>query len=204
MDDRNWSDIAYNFMVCPHGYTFEGRGINITNGANGTNSGNRSSHAVMCLGGEDNPFGESEKIEFRECIIYISSQTLAPNTCKGHRDHKLTACPGDERYSWVHQGMPVSTNPVPVPDPVSEFEFQEDTMFVFQDGDKTLWVCTSLTFDLLTGPESASLGHWVQAKVVSNAERDIILERIRKNRKRSGLSQQAPITWTHNGVNYSF
>ena len=24
MDGRGWSDIAYNFLICPHGYTFEG------------------------------------------------------------------------------------------------------------------------------------------------------------------------------------
>ena len=26
MDSRGWSDIAYNAIVCPHGYVFEGRG----------------------------------------------------------------------------------------------------------------------------------------------------------------------------------
>lgn len=113
MDGRGWSDIAYNFVICPHGYIFEGRGFNTINGANGTNSGNRSSHAVMCLAGEENPFPESEKIGFKECIKYILDNTLAPNTCKGHRDHKSTECPGDVRYEWVHSGMPVSQLPEP-------------------------------------------------------------------------------------------
>src|SRR6266496_2949555 len=28
MDVKGWSDIAYNFLACPHGYVFEGRGLN--------------------------------------------------------------------------------------------------------------------------------------------------------------------------------
>lgn len=108
MDGKGWSDIAYNFIICPHGYTFDGRGLNVINGANGTNSGNRSSHAVMCLAGDGNHFSDVEKIEFRECIVFIAEHTLAPNSCKGHRDHKPTACPGDARYDWVHQGMPIN------------------------------------------------------------------------------------------------
>lgn len=119
MDGNGWSDIAYNFLECPHGYTFEGRGLDVVNAANGTNSGNNSSHAVMCIGGTGNTFTDAEKVGFRQCIDYIAIKTNAPNHCVGHRDHKPTQCPGDERYSWVHQGMPLSpvTPPTPTPAP---------------------------------------------------------------------------------------
>lgn len=109
MDAKGWSDIAYNFVPCPHGYIFEGRGLNTLNGANGTNIGNRTSHAIMCLAGGGNPFPETEKVGFRECVSYISNHTKAPDRCKGHRDHKSTDCPGDARYSWVHKGMPINS-----------------------------------------------------------------------------------------------
>ncbi len=115
MDTRGWSDIAYNFLECPHGYTFEGRGLNIVNGANGTNDGNRSSHAICCLAGEGNPFPITEKSGFKTCVAHIAEHTNAPNRCKGHRDHKSTECPGDERYGWVHAGMPVTSTPPPPP-----------------------------------------------------------------------------------------
>lgn len=121
MDARDWSDIAYNYLVCPHGYTFEGRGLNVINGANGTNSGNRSSHAICVLAGEGNPFPLAEKSGFRSTVKHIADHTVAPDRCKGHRDHKSTACPGDLRYSWVHAGMPISgTVPPPPPkgDPI--------------------------------------------------------------------------------------
>lgn len=128
MDGRGWSDIAYNFVICPHGYTFEGRGLNTYNGANGTNSGNRSSHAIMCLAGEGNAFTDAEKVEFRQCVEYVVEKTKCHTGCMGHRDHKSTACPGDIRYKWVHAGMPVPNAPVPAPKPTPEPVKEKDDM----------------------------------------------------------------------------
>lgn len=139
MDDRKWNDIAYNFIECPHGYTFEGRGLNIINGANGTTSGNRSSHAIMCLAGQTNPFPEKEKIGFRECVSYIAKHTLAPDgRCKGHRDHKLTECPGDERYHWVRRGMPLAQ--VPVVPPIVKKGKKMDTFLYQLVGEDAVWL----------------------------------------------------------------
>lgn len=115
MDAKGWNDIAYNFVVCRHGYVFEGRGLNVINGANGTNEGNRTSHAVMWLAGEGNPFTDAEKHGFREAVKYIDRMTNAPYDAIGHRDHKSTECPGDERYNWISQGMPGHTVTPSVP-----------------------------------------------------------------------------------------
>lgn len=117
MDSRGWADIAYNFVICPHEVIFEGRGLNVQNGANGTNSGNKTSHAIMWLSGEDNPFSEFQKAAFRQCVKYIGDNTQAPDACVGHRDHKATACPGDARYRWIKAGMPVGYAPIPPPVP---------------------------------------------------------------------------------------
>ncbi len=107
MDGRGWNDIAYNFLVCPHGYVFEGRGLNVVNAANGVTFANHTSHTICCLGGQENPFGQWEQQAFKECISYIAQSTGAPDTCKGHRDWHSTECPGNERYNWVHGGMPL-------------------------------------------------------------------------------------------------
>lgn len=112
MDVRKWADIAYNFVVCPHGDIYVGRGINVRNGANGTNSGNASSHAVMWLSGERNPFTNEERIGFVDCVRYISNLSSAPNSSIGHRDHKATLCPGDVRYNWIRQGMVTGNSPI--------------------------------------------------------------------------------------------
>lgn len=119
MDSRGWADIAYNFIVCPHRVIFEGRGFNIWNGANGTNTANRTSHAIMWLSGEDNPFTDGEKAAFREAVKLVSDKTLAPDKAVGHRDHKSTACPGDERYRWIQNGMNV---PSTVPPSMSPYD----------------------------------------------------------------------------------
>jgi hypothetical protein len=101
MDGQGWNDIAYNFVVCSHGYVFEGRGVNVTNGANGVNDANFNSHAVMCLAGQGNKFTASEKKAVQEVVGYIGRQAPAPAQLVGHRDHKSTECPGNERYSWL-------------------------------------------------------------------------------------------------------
>lgn len=119
MDGRGWSDIAYNFLVCQHGYVFEGRGLNVVNGANGTNTANQTSHAVTNISGEGDPFTDAQKVGFRECIRYINERTQAPGTVVGHRDHKATACPGEARYTWIRQGMPLSPAPAQPTNPSS-------------------------------------------------------------------------------------
>ncbi|MDX3161776.1 N-acetylmuramoyl-L-alanine amidase, partial [Streptomyces scabiei] len=35
MDGNGWSDIGYSFVVCTHGYVYEGRGLARRNSANG-------------------------------------------------------------------------------------------------------------------------------------------------------------------------
>jgi len=105
MDGKGWADIAYNFVVCPHGYVFEGRGINVRNGANGTNSGNANSHAIMWLSGQNNPFTTEEKVGWKDAYKYVRSQSGCASGALGHRDHKSTECPGNERYAWLKSGM---------------------------------------------------------------------------------------------------
>lgn len=106
MDGKGWADIAYNFVVCPHGYVFEGRGINVQNGANGTNNGNRTSHAIMWLSGQGNPFTPAEKTGWKDTYNYVRGSAGAASGALGHRDHKSTECPGNERYAWLKSGMP--------------------------------------------------------------------------------------------------
>lgn len=114
MDAKGWNDIAYNFGICQHSYVFEGRGLNVRNGANGTNAGNKTSHAIMMMAGPGNPFSLGEKAAFRDCVKYISEKTDAPYSAIGHRDHKSTECPGAARYEWIRGGMRLAgSTPLP-------------------------------------------------------------------------------------------
>lgn len=107
MDTRGWADIAYNWVTCPHGYVFEGRGLKYQNGANGTTTGNKTSPANCYLGGEGNPFTQEAKIAFHKLTKYVADNSSAPQGAMGHRDHKATQCPGNEIYNWIKLGMPV-------------------------------------------------------------------------------------------------
>src|SRR6478609_8591087 len=46
---ENYSDVAYNFAVCQHGYVLEGRGIGRRTGANGNQELNRKHYAVLVM-----------------------------------------------------------------------------------------------------------------------------------------------------------
>lgn len=107
MDSRGWADIAYNWLICPHGYTYEGRGLKYQSGANGTNAGNQTAQAICFMAGEGNEFTDAEKRAFLDTVRYIDTHTTAPSGAIGHRDWKATTCPGDERYRWIKAGMPL-------------------------------------------------------------------------------------------------
>lgn len=98
MDDRGWSDIAYNAIVCPHGYVFEGRGPGVRSAANGTDPGNDADVAVCYLSGEGDPFTAEGQAAMADAMHWL---------CPGgkrhaHRDWKPTACPGDTIAAWAH------------------------------------------------------------------------------------------------------
>ena len=103
-DGRGWADVAYNALVCPHGYIYEGRGANTASAANGYATANATWYAVCYLGGERDPFTDDAKQGFRDAVAWLRSQGNAGPEINGHRDHKATACPGDVIYAWLKSG----------------------------------------------------------------------------------------------------
>lgn len=102
INGRGWADIAYNAVVCPHGYIFEGRGPGVTSAANGNESTNDDWYAVCYLGGERDPFTDDGKAAFIEAVAWLREEGDAGPEVNGHRDHKATECPGNEIYTWLH------------------------------------------------------------------------------------------------------
>lgn len=98
MDARGWSDIAYNAVVCPHGYVFEGRGQGVRSAANGTDVGNDADGAVCYLGGEGDPFTPEGAAAMADALHWLSPGGQR----HAHRDWKPTTCPGDTIAAWVH------------------------------------------------------------------------------------------------------
>lgn len=118
---EGYSDIAYNLLVCRHGYVFEGRGKRKRTGANGNQELNRAHYAVMgLLGSEGDTSPTPEMIEgIKDAIAYLRSYG-AGREIKGHRDGYATTCPGEPLYALVRAGKlePGVLTPGPKPQPV--------------------------------------------------------------------------------------
>jgi hypothetical protein len=113
MDARDWADIAYNAVVCPHGYVFEGRWLGARSAAQGTNAGNNTSYAICGLWGQGDPFTDSGRMAYLECRAYF----MANGAGRGIHPHSYwhsTDCPGDACRQWIAAGAPSPAGPVVV------------------------------------------------------------------------------------------
>ena len=129
MDSRGWADVAYSYMVCEHGYVYEGRGVGKGSAANGTTAANLAYYAVCGLVGKGDTVTSALTDGIREAID-ICRRNGAGNEVVGHRDLFATECPGDALYSFAKAGAPYSSTvstggmsahapaPVPVTQPV--------------------------------------------------------------------------------------
>lgn len=118
---ENYSDIAYNYLVCQHGYVFEGRGKGKRTGANGNQELNRAHYAVMALlGNKGDTTPSAPMIDGIRYAVALLRKNGAGKEIKGHRDGFATACPGEPLYALVKAGKlePVPKTPVPKPKPV--------------------------------------------------------------------------------------
>ncbi|MFE2407138.1 GH25 family lysozyme [Kitasatospora sp. NPDC059408] len=108
MDSNGWSDIGYSFVVCEHGFVFEGRGLTRRNSANGDVPLNEAHYAVCALlGSSGSTEPTPEQLQgLRDAIEYCQQQGPAGPEIKGHRDGYQTDCPGDTLYAWVQAGAP--------------------------------------------------------------------------------------------------
>lgn len=107
MDRKGWSDIAYNYLACPHKYVFEGRGYDRRSSANGDADVNYKYFAVQCMWGvKSGNAPDALKEAARDAIEYLRAKGHAGNKILGHRDTNETDCPGDELYAWVRLGAP--------------------------------------------------------------------------------------------------
>lgn len=116
-----YSDVAYNDLVCPHGYVFAGRGIGVANGANGGNAGaNSHRYAVCAVVGDGDPILSMPDL-FDALNVALTGYVLfggAPaSPASGHRDVNATACPGNDLDAWADRWAFGATSPTPGPAP---------------------------------------------------------------------------------------
>ena len=128
---EGYSDVAYNYAACPHGYLLEGRGIGKRTGANGNQTLNQAHYAIVGLVGSS---GLTEPTDgmltaIRDGIDLLRAHGAGPEI-KGHRDGYATACPGEPLYAWVQKGAP---RPTTTPAPEDDMTPEESRML------KELW-----------------------------------------------------------------
>ncbi|TXS43335.1 N-acetylmuramoyl-L-alanine amidase [Streptomyces sp. uw30] len=120
-EQENYSDIAYNYGACPHGYLLEGRGLGKRTGANGNQELNRAHYAIVGLVGDKGLTKPTDAMldAIRDGIELLRRHG-AGKEIKGHRDGFATACPGKHLYAWVEKGAPRpgGSTPDPAPGPV--------------------------------------------------------------------------------------
>lgn len=118
---EDYSDIAYNYAVCLHGYVFEGRGLRKRTGANGNQGLNKAHYSVLALLGTKGDVTPSKPmIDGIKYAVALLRKNGAGKEIKGHRDGLATACPGEPLYALVKAGKlePGTKAPAPKPKPV--------------------------------------------------------------------------------------
>ncbi|WP_062208003.1 peptidoglycan recognition family protein [Streptomyces sp. NBRC 109706] len=145
---ENYLDIAYNLLVCHHGYVYEGRGVRKRSGANGTTTANANHYAVCALWAKSSgPPPDALKAGLRDAIDYLRDRG-AGNQLTGHRDHRATECPGDALYAWVRAG---ALRPGPTTPPATEQPKEGRPMDRYYEKSKPLTlkpnVWTTVTWD---------------------------------------------------------
>ncbi|MFJ9740803.1 peptidoglycan recognition family protein [Streptomyces sp. NPDC101166] len=131
---ENYSDVAYNYAACPHGYLLEGRGIGRRTGANGNQDLNRAHYAIVGLVGSEGLTKPTDAMlgAIRDGIELLR-QHGAGNEIRGHRDGYATDCPGGPLYAWVQKGAPRPSTTTPKPAP------QEDDMPTAKEIADAVW-----------------------------------------------------------------
>lgn len=121
MDSHGWSDIGYNFVVCQHGYVFEGRGL----GVRGAHEEDLNAHwyGIQAMVGRGDPIPDALYGGLRDAIAYCRAND-GGDRINAHRDADATTCPGDELYVWAHsQPMRDQEDDMPDPGDIAHFEF---------------------------------------------------------------------------------
>ena len=109
-------DIAYNFLVCPHGHVYEGRGWH-RGGANGTTDANLAYIAVCFIGDGRGPISSEAVQAYRDIIGQVRARYPNARQIIPHRAITGSECPGDTLITLIEKGALNPAEPAPRPEP---------------------------------------------------------------------------------------
>lgn len=104
INDRGWIDVAYSFLVCVHGYVFEGRGLHKRTAANRSPIGNQNFYAVCGLVNDLDDLTPELIQGIKDACQYLRTKGSAGDQIIGHRNLVSTSCPGKKLYKEVQKG----------------------------------------------------------------------------------------------------
>lgn len=113
MKAKGWVDIAYNALVCYHGFTFEGRWLGARSAANGTNPGNSTSYAICGMWGVGDPLTPQAQHAYLETRGYFMAHG-AGSIIYPHKYWFNSACPGIPVDVWIKAGCPDPLQGAPI------------------------------------------------------------------------------------------
>jgi len=101
VEQKNYGDIAYHFLIDPSGRVFEGRSLR-WQGAHAGGSNNVHNIGVCLLGDFDRESPSRASIAALETLVSTlrSRYGIAGDRIVGHGELKTTACPGRHLRSW--------------------------------------------------------------------------------------------------------
>jgi N-acetylmuramoyl-L-alanine amidase len=99
MDDRDWDDIGYNYLVADDGTIYEGRGFEI-HGAHSPGKNHEPAVSLMGNYTTDIPSDEAH------AAVYELMDFLHAGDLRGHRQNSQTTCPGDAAMKKIVLGPP--------------------------------------------------------------------------------------------------
>ncbi|MEU4770882.1 peptidoglycan-binding protein [Micromonospora sp. NPDC023644] len=110
-----FDDIPYNYLVCQHGWVFEGRGAKVRSAANDieTPGANKNYFAIMGMIESGDQPSQAMLTSIRELIGHLRQHEQAGAEIKGHREVATTECPAN-LYPYVRNG---SLEPPSAPPP---------------------------------------------------------------------------------------
>ncbi|MBF0542795.1 MAG: N-acetylmuramoyl-L-alanine amidase [Candidatus Riflebacteria bacterium] len=102
MDDKNWGDTAYHYLIAPSGRIYEGRNSGFQ-GDSGTKYDLKNKLMICMLGNyqEKDPTAQATKALSELLIAKMKEYELKPENIFGHRDLAVTECPGNKLYQWL-------------------------------------------------------------------------------------------------------
>lgn len=119
---KDWADIGYNLLICPHARVIEGRGVDLV-GAHSPGV-NRVHYGVQLMAGVGETPTPAMFAKAAQLNAWLEARSRKQLRQWGHQDdpQASTACPGAVIQRWVDADGPnrTTTTPTPTPTPTQE------------------------------------------------------------------------------------